>query len=86
MKVSKKLKSSIYCVLSQTHGDWPVKQKHIRLEINAWRTKSRQLSSHGFGLVLRQLQTDGYVICVRGTAVPYWDEFKVWMLAEHIKK
>lgn len=83
MKVSPKIKRQIRCVLAQTNGDWPVKQKHIRLEINSWRSKSRQISDpHYFGLVMQQLQTEGFLICVRATATHYSDEFKSWMLAE----
>jgi len=79
MKVGKKTRSSIFCVLSQGYGD-SVKQKHVRLEINDWRKdkKKKPLGAEYFGRVMRELEKEGVIVCVAGKAIPHWDENKTW--------
>ena len=79
MLVGKRTRSDIGCVFSQAHGD-TIKQKHIRLEVNEWRSQRKQtpLGFSYFGLVMKELQKEGFAEIVRGTAMPYWDDFKVW--------
>ncbi len=79
MNISKETRSFIFCVFAQSHGD-SIKQKHVRLEVNEWRSaegKSR-LGVPYFGMVMRQLESEGVCKIIRGTQMPYWDDFKVW--------
>jgi len=83
MKVSKRMREQIFCVFAQSHGD-SIKQKHIRLEVNDWRLlhdKKPPVGVHYFGMVMRQLESEGLCKIIRATQTPYWDDFKVWAWA-----